>query len=225
MEVYSSCGTVLGIKYQNGVLLASEKIINSGKTARYFGIERTKQISPTCLITASGEYSDFQEVTTLLKERQEGDFCHNDNHSISPKSYHSYATRIMYQRRNKQKPYTLRLVVAGIDSAKPFLGTVDLYGTPIVDHVVATGIGEHIAKPILIKAYAENQNMTRDQAEKVLIDAMTVLFLRDCRGYPHLEISGIEIDANGKVQALESKDVEINTKNRWASPNSVDLPI
>ena len=61
----------------------------------------------------------------------------------------------------------------------PYLGYCDLYGTTFSDVYAATGLGAHMALPLLRKNY--DPNMSREAARAVLEDVMRVLFYRDCR--------------------------------------------
>ncbi|KAA6359789.1 MAG: hypothetical protein EZS28_044684, partial [Streblomastix strix] len=67
-QVITSAGSVLALAYKNGVVIAADTQINYGKTARYFHCPRTHQISDSCIISASGEYADFQEITSILDD-------------------------------------------------------------------------------------------------------------------------------------------------------------
>jgi hypothetical protein len=85
-----------------------------------------------------------------------------------------------------------------------YLGTVDIYGTPIVNDFIATGIGEHLVKPLMAKVFLsfhvprshappllfrcvqkqpELQTMTRDQAKAFLMECMSILYMRSCAAY------------------------------------------
>lgn len=55
---------------------------------------------------------------------------------------------------------------------------VDLIGTMYEDDVIATGFGNYVCLPLLRKA---GNNLTKDEAKKVLEDCMRVLFYRNCR--------------------------------------------
>lgn len=60
---------------------------------------------------------------------------------------------------------------------------MDLQGTTYTSPSLATGFGAHIAQPILRKAL-EGRNpsaISKDEAERVLVDCMKVLFYRDAR--------------------------------------------
>lgn len=68
------------------------------------------------------------------------------------------------------------------------MGTVDKLGTAYIDPVIATGYGAYIATPLLRKAYDENNEMTEQQAADVLHKCMEVLFMRDARSFPRVNL-------------------------------------
>jgi hypothetical protein len=62
---------VIGIKYQDGVMMAADTLASYGSLARYKDVRRIKIIGDKTLIGASGEISDFQSIIctnkTLIK--------------------------------------------------------------------------------------------------------------------------------------------------------------
>ncbi|KAH7823097.1 putative Proteasome subunit beta type-4 [Monocercomonoides exilis] len=229
MEAYTTGSSVLGIIYKDGVMLVADKQLSYGSTARYFGIKRMKKISDNCIISAGGEYSDFQEICSILEARQEDSECYADGHHISPKAFHSYSTRLLYNKRSKLEPLNVRLVVAGIDSDKPFLGTVDLYGTPIVNNFIATGMGEHLARPLIAKKGDELEKMSREEAKAFLMECMSVIFMRNTQAYHECELMSVHMeDTEGgekKVVVDEPEHLTVDTKGKWDTPLSIKLPI
>lgn len=67
-------------------------------------MERLKQVGKHSLIGASGEISDFQEITRYFDELILGDNMLDDGNSLGPKEVHNYLTSTMYNRRNKFDP-------------------------------------------------------------------------------------------------------------------------
>jgi 20S proteasome alpha/beta subunit len=59
---------------------------------------------------------------------------------------------------------------------------VDLIGTTYTSPTLATGYGAYIAQPLLRKAVeGKEDTLTREEAEKILIECMKVLYYRDAR--------------------------------------------
>lgn len=63
-----------------------------------------------------------------------------------------------------------------------FLAYVDLLGTTYTASTIATGYGAYIAVPLLRTAVEGRENeLTEEEARKILEGAMRVLFYRDAR--------------------------------------------
>eukprot|EP01102_Stenamoeba_stenopodia_P006985 TRINITY_DN1952_c0_g3_i2.p1 TRINITY_DN1952_c0_g3~~TRINITY_DN1952_c0_g3_i2.p1 ORF type:complete len:257 (-),score=62.24 TRINITY_DN1952_c0_g3_i2:131-901(-) len=185
--------SVLGIKYAGGVMIAADTLISYGSLARFRNISRLANVGKYTVIGATGEYSDFQNIKVLLDELLTEDFCHDDGHSLSPKEIHSYLSRVMYNRRNRFNPYYNQLVVGGVKGGKSFLGYVDLVGTTFEENYIASGYGSYLALPLIRKAWKED--LTEEEAKKLLEDCLKVLFYRDARSLNKIQIA--KIDATG----------------------------
>jgi len=117
------------------------------------------------------------------------DYCLDDGRTHTAKEIHSYLGRVLYGRRNKMDPLWNTLVIAGVENGNSFLGQVDLLGTQFEDDTLATGFGSHIARPLLRNAY--NENLTEEEARKIVLDCMRVLFYRDARTINKIQIAVI----------------------------------
>lgn len=84
----------------NSALLAAAY----GSTKRYKSVERIFKVNSKCVVGASGEISDFQQIQRYLEELTLDDFQADDGIELTPKQVHSYLTRVMYNYRNKCAP-------------------------------------------------------------------------------------------------------------------------
>merc|ERR1712159_116977 len=135
--------SVLGMKYNGGVLMVADMLGSYGSMARFKTVERLKQFGEHTCVGAGGDLSDFQYIVDLLDELIEDDAIEQDGHQLGPKNLHAYLCRVMYNRRSKQDPLWNSLVVGGFRDGESFLATVDLIGTQFEDDVIATGYGSH----------------------------------------------------------------------------------
>lgn len=169
-----------------------------------FKMERLHKVNNNTLIGVSGEVSDMQEILKLLENFTTDEFCYDDGHESSASEVHSYLSRILYSRRNKFNPLWNQIIVAGFDNDnKPFLGSVDLYGSSYVDDTLATGYGEHMARPLLRNR--QKNDMSEKDAHDLLEDSMSVLFYRDARALDLIQIAkitkeGVEISEPFKLK-------------------------
>lgn len=197
--------SVLGIKYQGGVMLAADTLCSYGTMAKYKDARRLLEANSGTLIGGGGEYSDFQAISMMLKANAMEDRCLSDSlydeddgtTEESAKEVWSYLRAVMYNRRNKMNPLWNDLLVAGFDKkskdGKPFLGFVDKIGTAYEDDCVATGFGSYLALPILREKY--RPDLEEGEARALLEDCMRVLFYRDCRALNRIQIAKVTAES------------------------------
>ncbi|KAF6150475.1 hypothetical protein GIB67_030276 [Kingdonia uniflora] len=186
---YVTGTSVIGIKYKDGILMTADMGGSYGSTLRYKGVERMKPVGKHSIIGASGEISDFQEIMRYLDELIIHDNMWDDGNSLGPKEIHNYLTRVMYNRRNKFDPLWNTLVLGGIKNGQKYLGMVSSIGVHFEDDHIATGFGNHLARPILRDEWKED--MSFEDAVKLLEKCMLVLLYRDRSAINKLQITKI----------------------------------
>jgi len=196
--------SVLGIRYNGGVMITADTLGSYGSLARFKSLERVKKLGEYTAIGASGEYSDFQTLMVTLEQLLDKDFEEDDGIVKSPREIYNYISQVMYHRRNQMDPFYNQLVVAGYKDGKSLLGYIDLHGTSYEDDTIATGYGAYIARPLLRKAY--KPNLTKEEAKKILEDCMRVMYYRDARSINKLQMcdvseKGVEISAPYSVES------------------------
>lgn len=117
---------------------------------------------------------------------------------LNAKNLHTYLAKVMYKRRSDFNPLWNHLLIAGLDGdSKPFLASADLLGTTFSSPTLATGFGAHLAQPILRRVIPDEdavQNVTREEAVKLVKECMKVLFYRDARSMDKYSIAIISTD-------------------------------
>jgi len=186
--------SVLAVKYKDGVMLMADTLGSYGGLAMFKSIERIKAINNQTIIGASGEYSDFQYIQRILTKLTTDDFAAADGAQLNASEIHSYLSRVMYNRRSKVDPLWNSVITAGFDLKKneSFLGIVDLYGSNYTGDLFATGFGQHLAIPLLRKK--QKNDMSAEEATKLLTECMEVLLYRDCRTLNRFHIATITKD-------------------------------
>ncbi|KAL6214330.1 hypothetical protein ACLB2K_013766 [Fragaria x ananassa] len=168
---------------------SSRELCSYGSTLRYKSVERMKPIGKHSLLGASGEISDFQELLKYLDELVLYDNMWDDGNSLGPKEIHNYLTRVMYNRRNKFNPLWNSLVLGGVKNGKQYLGMVSMIGVNFEDDHVATGFGNHLARPILRDEW--RADLSFEEGVKLLEKCMRVLLYRDRSAVNKLQIAKI----------------------------------
>ncbi|CAM8964394.1 unnamed protein product [Rhodiola kirilowii] len=72
----------------------------------------------------------------------------------------------MYSRCNKFDPLCSSLVLGGVKNGQTYLGTVNMIGVHYEDNHVATGFGNHLARPILRAKW--HKDLSFEEAVKLL---------------------------------------------------------
>lgn len=188
-------GSVVGIKYNGGVLVAADTVCFYGSLAKYENVLRMKTVgvNDDCLVSAGGDFSDYQHILKMIEAKATSEFALDDGASMTPAALHSWLTRIMYQRRSKFDPLWNSIVVAGCRDGKPYLGASTMLGIAFEDNFVASGIGAHLALPLMRKRWTPE--LTEAEARTLLEDVMRVLVYRDTRSSPNITIG--KVDASG----------------------------
>lgn len=57
-----------------------------------------QKVGEHTVIGASGDLSDFQKIMSMVSEMQTYDMEHDDGCSMTPRDFHQYLGRVMYNR-------------------------------------------------------------------------------------------------------------------------------
>lgn len=102
---------------------------------------------------------------------------------MEPRQLHEYLSRVMYNRRNKMDPLWNSLVVGGVGinadtgDVEPYIGSVGMIGTHFSSSHIATGFGQHLARPLFRNE--QSDDMSEADAEALIKKALKVCFYRD----------------------------------------------
>lgn len=158
-----------------------------------------------------GDVSDMQYLDRLLNSLDVRENYSTTQDPLNAKNLHTYLAKVMYKRRSDFNPLWNHLLIAGLDGeSKPFLASADLLGTTFASPTLATGFGAHLAQPILRRVIPDEdsvQNVSKEEAIKLVKECMKVLFYRDARSLDKYSIATITkdgVDLNENV-ALENQ--------------------
>lgn len=200
--------SILGIKFEDGVVIAADLLGSYGSMAKLFQLPRLFKVNDQTVIGGTGDYADFQYLTDLIEDRVTSDYCYHDGYTYKPQALMTWCTRVLYNRRTKFNPLWNRLVIAGMQNTKPFLGCVDMLGNAYENDCIATGYGNYLALPLMREFLEKNGNkITKQQAVDILERCLKVLYYRDARAYDMYQIATITKDG---VELEESKKLATN---------------
>ncbi|CAH1788934.1 unnamed protein product [Owenia fusiformis] len=197
--------SVLGVKFDGGIILAADMLGSYGSLARFRNISRLMKVNDQTVLGAGGDYADYQHIKDIIEQRMIDEECLDDGFTYTPKALHSWMTRVMYNRRSQFNPLWNVVVVGGIQDNEPFLGFVDKIGTAFKSDVICTGYGAYIAQPLLREAYEKNNAMSEQEAKALVDRCLKVLFYRDARSFNKYEIAIVTKDG-ARIEGPMSSD-------------------
>ncbi len=165
--------TVVGISYNNGVVLAAEKRVSFGNFVVNKHIKKTFSVTDKVGAACAGMVADMQvlvrQVEALAKIRKL-----ETRRSVPPNSVAKLMSVIMFERR--YFPLLTQVIVGGIDS-KPEIYTLDPLGSVLPDEYAAVGTGAEMALGIMDAEF--KPNMTEEKARELAIKAIRSAIQRD----------------------------------------------
>ncbi|CAB3407231.1 unnamed protein product [Caenorhabditis bovis] len=196
----SCTGTsVLAIQYKTGVIVATDRVVSYGKTARYKNVSRQYKVNDNVLVAFQGDHADFQWLQNVI-ERQVLLWKRFDQ-DISPKALHGYLTSLLYARRCKMNPLWNTLVVAGVEeeeknnkeTSTPFIGIITQKGCAYQVKHVATGLGAYLLNQAIEDEFRKKgDGLSRQEAEAVLRKAIELTIYHDCVADNDFEIGRVD---------------------------------
>jgi len=200
--------SVLGIQFEGGVMIAADLLGSYGSMAQFRNLQRVFKVNDLTVFGGSGDYADLQFMKEIIEQKTNTDHCLNDGYLLKPRALYSWLTRVFYNRRSNMDPLWNKLVVAGLENDKPFLGCVDMLGKAYEGACIATGYGNYLAVPIMREFLEKNNGkITEAQARDVLDRCMKLLYYRDGRAYDKYSMSIVTKEG---VRMEECKQLQTN---------------
>lgn len=167
--------TTVGIAFDNGVVLATERRATMGNLIASKKAKKVHSISRNIGMTIAGTVGDAQRliriinVESSLYELRRG----------YPISVGAVATVLSnYLNDNRFTPYSVQLVVGGVDANGSSLYSVDAAGgATLEENFVSTGSGSFTAYGVLEDRFFPN--MTKDEAVRLAVHALRAAMRRD----------------------------------------------
>jgi len=198
--------SVIGIKFDHGVIIASDTLGSYGSLAKLRTLSRALKVNESTVMAAGGDYADFQYIKGQIEQKVISDECVGDGYGYTAASLHSWLTRIFYSRRSKFNPLWNSVVVGGIVGEKPYLGYLDMKGSAHEDTSVATGYGQYFAQTLMREALDKKSNgvlLTEQEARELIKECMKVLYYRDARSWNVYELSVVKREAGLTKSIIE----------------------
>lgn len=167
-------GTTVGVKVEEGVVLAAEKRVAYGFYLMSKSGKKVYKIRDRIGIASAGLVADMQTLARIL----EAEIRIYELDVGQPPTVWSAAkllSYILYERR--LFPYYAEMVIGGVDEAGTHLYSLDPIGAVLEENYVAAGTGAQLAISIIEANY--RGDMSIQEAEQVALKALEAAMKRD----------------------------------------------
>jgi len=182
MSMYMPGATAVGVTFDGGLVLASEKRIAFGNFLVSKSTKKTFEITPKVGATCAGLVADMQilslQIAALAKIRKM-----ELKREVPPNSVAKMMSNMMYERR--YFPLLTQVIVGGVVD-QPILYTLDPLGSVLPDEYAAVGTGAEMALGVLDPQF--KANMTEAEAVDLAKKAVRSASLRDSASGDGLDI-------------------------------------
>lgn len=165
--------TVVGISYNNGVILAAEKRISFGTFVVNKNMKKTFPVTDHVGAACAGMVADMtvlvRQVEALAKIRKL-----ETRREVAPNSVAKLMSVIMFERR--YFPLLTQVIVGGVND-KPEIYTLDPLGSVLPDQYAAVGTGAEMALGIMDAEF--KQGMSEEKARELAVRAVKSAIQRD----------------------------------------------
>lgn len=165
--------TAVGITYNNGVLLASERRISYGNFVVNKNTKKTFTVTDHVGAACAGMVADMQvlirQVSALSKIRKL-----ETRRDVQPNSIAKLMSVIMFERR--YFPLLTQVIVGGITN-KPEIYTLDPLGSVLPDKYAAVGTGAEMALGVLDADYSDQ--LDEEKATSIALRSIKSSIQRD----------------------------------------------
>jgi proteasome beta subunit len=165
--------TAVGISFDKGVVLASEKRVSYGNFVVNKNTKKTFSVTDHVGAACAGMIADMQilvrQVGALAKIRKL-----ETRRNVAPNSIAKMMSVIMFERRFF--PLLTQVIVGGIDK-KPEIYTLDPLGSVLPDDYAAVGTGAEMALGVMDSEY--RMNISEETAKQLAIKAIKSSIQRD----------------------------------------------
>jgi proteasome beta subunit len=166
--------TTVGVVFQDGVILASEKRISYGYLVVSKGGKKVFKITDSIGAACAGLVSDMQilvrEVEAYAKL-----FSLDVGRPISVRSAAKLMSNLLFERR--LAPLITQTIVSGVDEEGSSLYVLDILGSVIPDKYAVVGSGTEIAMGVIEEGYKEG--LTMEEAKDLVVRAIKSAISRD----------------------------------------------
>ncbi len=166
--------TTIGVTFEDGVILASEKRVSYGYLVVSKVGKKVFRITDRIGAACAGLVSDMQVLVREV-EAYANLFGLDVGRSISVRSAAKLMSNLLFGRR--LAPLITQTIIGGLDDEGPSLYGLDPLGSLIPDKYMVVGSGTEIAMGVIEEGYTESMNF--DEAKELITRALKSAISRD----------------------------------------------
>ena len=166
--------TTVGVVFDGGVILASEKRVTYGYFVMSKGGKKVFKVTDRIGVACAGLVGDMQILAKEM-EVQGNLFSMDVGRPISVRSASKLMANVLFNRR--YAPLITQTIVGGIDEDGPSLFVLDVLGSLLPDKYAVVGSGTEIAIGVLEEGYKET--LTAQETKELVIRAIKSAISRD----------------------------------------------
>ncbi len=193
--MYMPGATAVGIAYDGGIVLASERRISYGNFVVSKSTKKTFKITDFVGACCAGMVADMQvlamQMRALTKVRKL-----ELKREIPPNSVAKMMSSFMYERRFY--PLLTQVIVGGVDG-EPLIYTLDPLGSVLPDDYAAVGTGAEMALGVLDQEF--KKGMKEKDAVSLAVKSIKSAIMRDSASGDGIDV--LVIDKNGSRESTE----------------------
>ena len=171
---YMPGATTIGLVFDGGVILASEKRVTYGSMIMSKLGKKVFKITDNIGAACAGLVSDMQILTREV-EAQAKLFTLDAKRPMAVKAAAKVMSNVLFNRR--MLPLIIQTIVGGIDDDGPAVYVLDVLGSLLPDNYAAVGSGAQMATGVLEQGYSEK--MSESDAKNLVLKAMKSAIRRD----------------------------------------------
>jgi proteasome beta subunit len=172
--MYVQGSTVVGIKVNQGVVIAADKRYTLGNLVISGKAKKVHLINDKIVVGAAWMYADSQAIASVLKHELEY-YKLSSKSPLSVKGVVKLLSSILYS--SKMLPYLTEVIVGGVDYTGPHLYVLDSLGGYSEEKYAALGTGATLSLGLLEDRYKDD--MTLAEAENLAVEAVKTAIKRD----------------------------------------------
>lgn len=171
---YMPGATTIGVVFDGGVILASEKRVTYGSMIMSKTGKKVFKIADKVGVACAGLVSDMQVLAREV-EAQGKLFSYDAKRPMPAKAAAKLMSNVLFNRR--MAPLITQTIVGGMDYDKPAIYVLDVLGSLLPDDYAVVGSGATMATGVLEQGFKEN--MKKEDAKTLVLKAMTSAVRRD----------------------------------------------